>query len=457
MLGGPRAFAEGGYAGTPVADVAAGRARPRGARGANGEVPVAHLAGAADARRRVARRDADRRHRSGVGGALARAAAAHQRQPDHAPSSRARRCCSAAPTTAAASRSCWRRSATAAARRSRRRSRTRGCGRCTRVMSLEDQTHENYWRQMLRWLVDDVPDTVDAHTVTDRVEPGETVTLVADVVDRAFVELNDAKVAAYVTGPSAASRGGAGAVDRRARTASTAPASRRRAEGVYTVAGRGARAPARRSAARVTQVRAVPSDAEYFDATMQAARLRADRRRDRRTLLYAANLAGLPEDVQYTGRGVTTVEERELWHMPIVLHADCSALMVAASGAAADGKAGLRVTRTDCLRLTLCVACCARAAARAAPAAAQDAHVAVIVGLGGEPEHAETFRRWAASLVDHAGGRLGIPPRAHPLSARGSAAGSEARDREGHQGGDRKAARRARRRGRRPTTSCSSC
>ncbi|HVJ27267.1 MAG TPA: C13 family peptidase [Vicinamibacterales bacterium] len=42
--------------------------------------------------------------------------------------------------------------------------------------------------------------------------------------------------------------------------------------------------------------------------------------------------------------------------------------------------------------------------------AAQDAHVAVIVGLGGEPEHAETFRRWAGSLVDHAGGRLGIPP-----------------------------------------------
>jgi hypothetical protein len=45
----------------------------------------------------------------------------------------------------------------------------------------------------------------------------------------------------------------------------------------------------------------------------------------------------------------------------------------------------------------------------AAPAAAQQTHVAVIVGLGGEPEHAETFRRWAGSLVDHATGRLGIP------------------------------------------------
>lgn len=45
----------------------------------------------------------------------------------------------------------------------------------------------------------------------------------------------------------------------------------------------------------------------------------------------------------------------------------------------------------------------------AAPAAAQDTHVAVIVGLGGEPEHAETFRRWAGSLVDYATGRLGVP------------------------------------------------
>lgn len=45
----------------------------------------------------------------------------------------------------------------------------------------------------------------------------------------------------------------------------------------------------------------------------------------------------------------------------------------------------------------------------AAPAAAQQTHVAVIVGLGGEPEHAETFRRWAGSLVDHASGPLGIP------------------------------------------------
>ena len=44
----------------------------------------------------------------------------------------------------------------------------------------------------------------------------------------------------------------------------------------------------------------------------------------------------------------------------------------------------------------------------AAPAAAQSVHLAVVVGLAGEPEHAELFQRWASTLVDGATERLGI-------------------------------------------------
>ena len=68
MLGGPRSFAEGGYAGTPVADaLPLVLDRPaKTARRRRGGAPE----GAADARRPGARGHADRRHRSGVGGAL---------------------------------------------------------------------------------------------------------------------------------------------------------------------------------------------------------------------------------------------------------------------------------------------------------------------------------------------------------------------------------------------------
>ena len=69
------------------------------------------------------------------------------------------------------------------------------------TITLEDQTHENFWRQMMRWLVAGVPNTVDVRISTDRVEPGEQVVLEASVVDKQFVELNDASVMATVTRP----------------------------------------------------------------------------------------------------------------------------------------------------------------------------------------------------------------------------------------------------------------
>ena len=184
-------------------------------------------------------------------------------------------------------------------------------------MSLEDQTHENYWRQMLRWLVDDVPDTVEPHAITDRVEPGETVTLVADVVDPAFLELNDAKVMAYVSGPS-------GEVEELPlqwsgeRDGEYRGTFKAKSEGVYSARVEGTRA-GKSVGSSLTQVRAVPSDAEYFDATMQAPRLQRIADETGGRFYTGSTLAALPEDVKYSGRGVTTIEERELWHMPIVL------------------------------------------------------------------------------------------------------------------------------------------
>jgi hypothetical protein len=52
---------------------------------------------------------------------------------------------------------------------------------------------------------------------------------------------------------------------------------------------------------------------------------------------------------------------------------------------------------------------CLAALLLAAPALAQTTHVAVIVGLAGDPEHGELFRRWAGTLIDGATTRLGVP------------------------------------------------
>jgi uncharacterized membrane protein len=184
-------------------------------------------------------------------------------------------------------------------------------------MSVEDQTHENYWRQLLRWLVDGVPETVDVHTLTDRVEPGETVTLAADVVDPSFVEVNDARVVAKVTGPKGAvvevPMQWTGERNGEYRATFAAPD-----QGMYLAQVEASRA-GKSLGTGTTQVRATPSDAEYFDATMHAQRLQRIADETGGRFYTPETIAGLPEDLRYTGRGVTTVEERELWHMPIVL------------------------------------------------------------------------------------------------------------------------------------------
>jgi uncharacterized membrane protein len=184
-------------------------------------------------------------------------------------------------------------------------------------MSLEDQTHENFWRQLMRWLVDGVPDVVDVRVATDRVEPGDAVTIEANVVDKQFVELNDASVVAHVARPGGATVSvplqwtGERDGQYRGTFVSAEP-------GAYEVTVNATKG-GEDVGEGVTYVRAAPGDSEYFDPTMHAAPLRRIAEETGGRFYTPANVAGITEDVRYAGRGVTSVEERELWNMPIVL------------------------------------------------------------------------------------------------------------------------------------------
>lgn len=184
-------------------------------------------------------------------------------------------------------------------------------------MSLEDQTHENYWRQLLRWLVADVPGPVEVHPAADRVEPGAQATLVADVVDGGFVDVNDARVVARVSDPKGrvteVPMQWTGERSGQYRASFTAADP-----GMYSAVVEASRAGKPLGTGR-TDLRAAPGDGEYFDATMHAPTLRRIAEETGGRFYTPDTAAGLPEDLRYTGRGVTTVEERELWHMPVVL------------------------------------------------------------------------------------------------------------------------------------------
>lgn len=183
---------------------------------------------------------------------------------------------------------------------------------------VEDQTHENFWRQMLRWLVDGVPDAVDVHTSSERVDPGEPVTIDATVVDKQWVELNDATVVAQVSRPDGTSETvplqWTGERDGHYRGTFVSTKA-----GPYEVAVDASRAGGQAVGSSTTYLRAVPSEAEFFDPTMHAQPMKRIAQETGGRFYTADAAQTLADDVRVAGRGVTAVEERELWNMPIVL------------------------------------------------------------------------------------------------------------------------------------------
>jgi uncharacterized membrane protein len=185
------------------------------------------------------------------------------------------------------------------------------------TIPVEDTTHSTFWRRLVRWLVDGVPDSVALSTSVDRVEPGETVSITAEVVDKAFVEVNDAHVTATVTSPS-------GKTTEVAMQWTVAHDGEYRGTYVPDEAGQ---YEIKASAVRNDQelgtnsmpMRASAGDSEYFDAAMRSSLLRRIAEETGGHFFTPADAAKLPEAISYSGRGVTVVEERDLWDMPIIL------------------------------------------------------------------------------------------------------------------------------------------
>jgi hypothetical protein len=180
---------------------------------------------------------------------------------------------------------------------------------------ITDATHAIFWRQLLRWTVEGVPDQVDVVATPGRVGPGDPVTLRAHVADSAFVPVNDARVVARVTTPT-------GAIVE-------VPMERGRDEGAYQARY----VPPERGTYALSAVARVGRDstrsapgallADDQGADVEQAELRtpllrriADETGGRYYPLADANR--LIDDVSYTESGVTQRDARDLWDAPAV-------------------------------------------------------------------------------------------------------------------------------------------
>jgi uncharacterized membrane protein len=185
------------------------------------------------------------------------------------------------------------------------------------TIAVEDETHETLWRQLLRWLVDGVPGQVEATALPARVGPGEPVTLQARVADSAFRALNDANVVALVTTPSG-------------REVEVPLTWTLKEDGVY--AGRyiadeagvyGIVAAARRGRdtlrSRSTALMADDQGADVEQAELRSALLRRVSDETGGRYYPLADAARVVDDAAITASGVTRREARDLWDMPIIL------------------------------------------------------------------------------------------------------------------------------------------
>jgi uncharacterized membrane protein len=182
---------------------------------------------------------------------------------------------------------------------------------------LEDETHETLWRQLLRWLVRDVPERVNVALSGERVPPGEPVGIGVNVMNARYDAVNSDLVTARITGPT-------GRI-----TELTVPWSGTR-DGIYEIpftteeAGRFDLEIEARAAPDSVPVRASASftvgdsDAELKGATMQATRLRQMAEGSGGRFYTPRTVGSLPDDIAMSGAGITVRESRDLWDMPVL-------------------------------------------------------------------------------------------------------------------------------------------
>jgi uncharacterized membrane protein len=181
---------------------------------------------------------------------------------------------------------------------------------------IEDQSHEIFWRQLLRWLVSETPGRVSTTLSIDRAAPREPVTVRADVRDARHLGVNDAGVLATIVAPSGAERVVplSWTVERDGEyLGSFTPEEPGRHE-VRVVAG--TRADTVVGSAVPLEV-AEPQE-EFFGAEMRGSLLRRIAGETGGRFYTPDNVRNLAEDIALGGRGVTVVREMDLWDMPAI-------------------------------------------------------------------------------------------------------------------------------------------
>jgi len=191
-------------------------------------------------------------------------------------------------------------------------------------MDSKDQTYQLFWKQVLRWLVNTSPDPVMISSDKDTYLPVETVRLSADISNKSFERMNNAKVIAKVTNPDGLTESvpldwnGSGEGTYQAELNATAA-------GAYQIdvtATQGSENLGTNHSAFQVADRPV----EYYDASLNTRLLQSVASSTGGRYYPLSKLGDVPDDAQYVEGETSFVEQRELWDVPFLFMLLCMTL-----------------------------------------------------------------------------------------------------------------------------------
>jgi uncharacterized membrane protein len=179
------------------------------------------------------------------------------------------------------------------------------------LQASTDRSYEFFWRQALRWLTTEAPDSVSL-TLPSEIEPGDAMTVELDARDRSFEPVADASVSATLTAPGGETRplpmrpGGKGKFVA-AETLDNA--------GLYHV-----HAAAKRGAAALGDADrwfyVGGSDREFADPRLNEGLLRRLARESGGKYVRAAEAGQIVPALNSTAPRTAEPQRRDLWHEP---------------------------------------------------------------------------------------------------------------------------------------------
>ncbi len=185
-------------------------------------------------------------------------------------------------------------------------------------MELEhtNNFYELFWKQMLRWLVGDVPDQVSIAAVKSSYSPDESIVVQAEANDASFMPVNNAQVTAQIKAPSGQmnSLQFAWDVDRDGHYSAPFKAEE---EGIYEISGEAFQGTKSLGKAK-SNFRIAPSTEEFHNAGMNEDLLKRLSAGTGGRFYSPKNVSTLSEDIAYIDTGSSQLEEKDLWDMPFL-------------------------------------------------------------------------------------------------------------------------------------------